>query len=276
VCSLMNTREATPESARPPYDPDFFPQLARIESKHFWFRARNRVITTLVEQITKDWVSGYRVLEVGCGTGNVLRALEQACPRGVVVGMDLFAEGLGIARKRTSCALVQGDLERPAFGVKFDLVGAFDVVEHLSDDLSVLRSLHSLLKPQGVLLLTVPAHQSLWSYFDEAAHHCRRYEPDDLCRKLNQSGYEIEFLSQFMASTYPLLWLVRRMGSLNRGTRRSRSADDDLARSLGEMRIVPVVNGLLTFVLMQEARLIKSRTALPFGSSLIVAARRAQ
>jgi len=265
-----------PRSACRSYDPEFFSRLATIESKHFWFRTRNRVIATLTKQMTKDWANGYRVLEVGCGTGNVLHALEQACSRGVVVGMDLFAEGLAVARTRTSCPLVQGNLEQPGFGVRFDLIGAFDVVEHLSDDLQVFRSLHSMLKPGGVLLLTVPAHQALWSYFDEVSHHYRRYEPDGLRRKLNQTGYEIEFLSEFMASIYPLLWLVRRVRSLHRRTRNSHTADSDFALTLEELRIVPVVNELLTFVLMQEARLIKSRVVLPFGTSLIVAARRMQ
>ena len=264
------------DNPRQSYDPDFFSELARIESEHFWFRTRNQVIATLVEQTTRNWADGYRVLEVGCGTGNVLQALERACPRGIVVGMDLFAEGLAFARKRTSCPLVRGDLERPGFGVQFDLIGAFDVVEHLSDDLRVFRSLHSMLKPDGVLLLTVPAHQSLWSYFDEVSHHCRRYEPNDLRRKLNQTGYEIEFLSEFMASIYPLLWLVRRVRSFRRRTRNLKSAEADLALTLEELRIVPIVNGLLTFLLTQEARLIKSRFVLPFGTSLAVAARRMQ
>jgi len=274
VCSLMNTPDATQQSPHQSYDPEFFSQLANIETKHFWFRTRNRVIATLTEQITKDWVDGYRVLEVGCGTGNVLRALEQACPRGKVVGMDLFAEGLAFARTRTSCPLVQGNLEQPAFDVQFDLIGAFDVVEHLSDDLQVFRSLHSMLRPGGALLLTVPAHQSLWSYFDEVSHHCRRYEPADLRRKLNDAGYEIEFLSQFMASIYPLVWFSRRIKSSRRRARNPDSADMDRTLTLEELRIVPIVNGLLTFVLMQEARLIRSRIVLPFGSSLIVAARR--
>lgn len=268
--------EATKKNGDPPFDPEFFEQLASIESKHFWFRTRNHVIATLTEQITKKWSDGYRVLEIGCGTGNVLRALEQACPRGRVLGMDLFAEGLAYARTRTSCPLVQANLEQPALGVKFDLIGAFDVVEHLSDDLQVFRSLHSMLKPGGVLLLTVPARQSLWSYFDEVAHHCRRYEPADLRRKLIQSGYEIEFFSQFMATIYPLMWLARRMRSSRRQNRNSNSAGADRALALEELRIIPGLNGLLTFMLMQEAKLIRSRIALPFGTSLIVAARRMQ
>src|SRR5260370_36341315 len=138
----MNTQEATQASAGQPYDPDFFPELAKIESKHFWFRTRNQVIATLAEQVTKNLADGYRMLEVGCGTGNVLRALQQVWPRGIVVGMDLFAQGLAFARTRTSCPLVQGQLERPGFGVRFDLLGAFHVVEHLSDDLQLFRSIH--------------------------------------------------------------------------------------------------------------------------------------
>src|SRR4029077_15825212 len=148
--------------------------------------------------------------------------------------------------------LVQGNLEQPGFGAQFDLIGAFDVVEHLSDDLQVFRSIHSMLKPNGMLLLTVPAHQSLWSYFDEVSHHCRRYEASDLRRKLNQCGYEIEFLSQFMASTYPLLWFVRRIKSIRSRNDSSDSAERHRALSLEELRIVPVLNGLLTFVLTQE------------------------
>ena len=256
------------------YDPAFFDHLARIESRHFWFRTRNKIIATLAEQITKNFPAAYRVLEVGCGTGNVLRALQQACPRGTVTGMDLYAEGLRFARTRTSCPLVQGNLEQPGFGVQFDLIGAFDVVEHLSDDTRVFRSIHSMLKPNGVLLLTVPAHQSLWSYFDEVSHHCRRYEPADLRHKLELSGYEIEFLSQFMTSIYPLLYLVRRIGSVRRRSCRLNSAKSDRDLSMKELRIVPVVNGILAFVLNQETKLIKRRRVLPFGTSIIVAARR--
>ena len=267
-------RQETQASARQPYDPSFFPELAKIESEHFWFRTRNQVITTLAEQIAEILPDGFRVLEVGCGTGNVLRALQQACPRGIVVGMDLFAEGLAIARTRTSCPLVQGNLEQPAFGVQFDVIGAFDVVEHLSNDLQVFRSIHSMLKPGGILLLTVPAHQSLWSYFDEVSHHCRRYEPVELRTKLTQTGYEIAFLSEFMASIYPLMWFVRRIKSKWRRDN-SKSGASELELSIEELRIVPVVNGLLTFLLKQEARLIKSRRVLPFGTSIIVAARRA-
>lgn len=256
------------------YDPGFFSKLARVEDEHFWFRTRNLVISTLAKQLTQEWTAGYRVLEVGCGTGNVLRELERTCADGVVVGMDLFAEGLAFARRRTHCALVQADLEQPGFGLPFDLIGAFDVIEHLPDDRRILRCIHTMLRPGGKLLLTVPAHGSLWSYFDEVSHHCRRYEPDDLRSKLEESGYEVEYLSEFMTSIFPLMWLVRRLRPLRRKGLESNSREGDLDLTLQELRIVPVVNEFLSFVLRLEAKLIARRHVLPFGASLAAIARR--
>lgn len=256
------------------YDPDFFAKLAEVEQRHFWFRGRNRLIAGLLRQLTVGWADGYRVLEVGCGTGNVLEALEKACTGGVIVGTDLYEEGLAFARKRTQCALVQADLERPAFRVSFDVVGAFDVVEHLPDDAKIFRLLGAMLKPNGILLITVPAYRSLWSYFDEVAHHCRRYETSDLRERLTEAGLQVEFLSPFMASIFPLIWLVRRTrsGRTKRSTRSGMKSDMEL--TLEEMRIVPGVNELLNLVLMFEAKLIQWRVKLPFGSSLIAVARR--
>ena len=72
------------------YDPGYFSALFAIEDRHFWFRARNRTLFMLASQIVAEKPDGYRVLEVGCGTGNVLRTLRAACPNGVVVGLDLF------------------------------------------------------------------------------------------------------------------------------------------------------------------------------------------
>jgi SAM-dependent methyltransferase len=271
-CLNSAVREAM--STHESYDPKFFSKLVQIEDEHFWFCARNRIIATLAGQVTQNWSAGYRVLEVGCGTGNVLRTLEEACAAGKVVGMDLFAEGLAFARMRTRCPLVQGSVEQPGFGVQFDLIGAFDVIEHLPDDRRILACIHSMLKPNGVLLLTVPARRALWSYFDEVSHHCRRYEVHDLREKLEDAGYQVEYLSEFMASIYPLVWLVRQIGSWKRRTLTAKSAKGDIALVLQELRIVPVLNGVLEFVLRQEARLIKSRCVLPFGASLVAAARR--
>lgn len=247
------------------YDPEFFSLLYAVEDRHFWFKARNRIIARLVQNITRPLPDGFRVLEVGCGTGNVLRFLEKACPRGRVIGMDLFLDGLRYARRRTGTPLVQGDMHQPPFRAQFNLIGLFDVLEHLPDDVHVLRDLYAMLAPGGALLITVPAHMALWSYFDEAAHHQRRYSVPDLREKLKQTGYKVAYLSQYMASLYPMVWLGRRLAGRNKAQKA-----ENLAAQ--ELKITPGLNEILTAVLYAEGELVTRRVPLPMGTSLIALA----
>jgi SAM-dependent methyltransferase len=251
------------------YDPAHFASLFPVEDRHFWFRARNQVISAVAMQAVEQLSPGYRVLELGCGNGNVLRFLERACPTGILVGMDLYAEGLRFARSRTSCHLVQGDVSRSPFGKPFQVIGMFDVLEHISDDRRILRNVWKLLDDRGILLLTVPAHASLWSYFDESGGHCRRYELDELRSKLEEADYQIEYLTQYMSSIYPMMWLSRRIRSrVMTGTDRSKKLLQD------ELRIVPVLNEILSFFLSSESKWLAKRRQLPFGTSLLAVARK--
>src|SRR5262249_32278194 len=133
-----------------------------------------------------------------------------------------------------------------------------------------LVSLWQLLAPGGTLLLTVPAHQSLWSYFDEAAHHCRRYSGDEIRRKLTAAGFEGEFQSQFMACIFPLVWFLRKISRL---LPQSDFRDAKMLAS-DEFRLVPVINGILTALLTLEAAWVTRSHKLPIGTSLLVIARR--
>jgi len=255
------------------YDPAYFRTAAEIEDRHFWYRSRGQVIARVAGQVAAGLGSRCRMLEVGCGTGSVLRLLEQACPHAIVVGVDLFGEGLQFARQRTTCPLVQGDIAALPFATQFHLIGLFDVLEHLSDDLQVLRNLHDRLAPGGALLLTVPAHPWLWSYFDVASRHCRRYGPAELEKKLKATGYRVEYLTQFMASLLPILWLVRRLA----GWLEPNRADDAVsAQQLAarEFRIIPVINELMGWLLSLELRWIAGRRRLPVGTSLLAIARK--
>jgi SAM-dependent methyltransferase len=254
------------------YDPFFFDRLAAIEDRHFWFCARDRVIFELANRIASRMEPGHLVLEVGCGTGNVLRALVKAFPHGKVVGLDLWFHGLCHAQKRFGGLLVQGDARSFPFRKQFDLIGAFDVIEHIPEDVETLIALRRLLTPNGELMLTVPAHQYLWSYFDEAAFHCRRYSAEELRVKLNEAGFTVEFLSQYMFTIWPLVWAFRKLS----GIFKPRQPNGARALSEKEFRIVPVVNGLLKFLLGLEARWLAAGRTLPLGTSLIAVARPAK
>ena len=204
-----------PAPAWAEYDPGLFPTLRSAQDRHFWFLHRNAVIARQLRAMCRQWDERSRVLEVGCGTGNTLRVLERECQPATVIGLDCHAEGLEIARKVVDCQLVEGDIRDIPLPGSFDLIAAFDVIEHLPDDRDVLASLRARLNGAGgKLLLTVPAYHCLWSYFDEAACHCRRYTARSLRTVLEQAGYRVESCSYFMAPIFPAVWLARRLAAI--------------------------------------------------------------
>lgn len=250
--------------------PDFAPQLFAAEDRHFWFKARNTVIGCVIQQLAANLKPSFRVLEVGCGNGNVLRVLQQICSRGEVIGMDFVKEKLHFARQRTECTLRHGDLYRlPTEGDRpFDLVGLFDVLEHLPDERGALLALSRALAPGGRLVLTVPAHQALWSYADTHAGHYRRYCVPQLEEVLAKCGLRVEYCTQFMSVLFPLMWLGRRLGA-PRHQSGPQAERDSFQR---ELRVVPIVNSLLTRLLELEVPLIARRRRLPLGTSLLAIA----
>ena len=97
------------------YDETYFEKLYQVEDRHFWFRTRQAIVAALCRDLTANLPKGYRVMEIGCGTGHLLKTLEDTCPNGQVFGLDLFWEGLAFAQQRTSASLVQGRGGKNAF-----------------------------------------------------------------------------------------------------------------------------------------------------------------
>jgi SAM-dependent methyltransferase len=252
------------------YDPQFFAKIAAVEDRHFWFRARNRIIAAAVRSVVAELQPGYRVLEVGCGTGGVLRQLAEVCRGGEVMGMDLYPEAAAFARWRVSCPVTRGDVLNPPPLGEFDVVGVFDVLEHLPDDCSILRGLNRMLRPGEALLITVPAHMSLWSYFDVSSRHCRRYARNELAGRLRETGFRVEYLTEFMAIIFPLVWLGRRL----KGGRHTVDRKAATVKTADELKITPGVNSVLEFILSKEAHAVARRWRLPFGTSLLAIARK--
>jgi SAM-dependent methyltransferase len=253
------------------YDPVFFKRLALIEDKHFWFHTRNDIIKLLIEQMVGKFPKGYRVLEIGCGTGNVLRVLSKACSQGMVIGTDLYFEGLKFARSRLTCPLIQADLSTLPFQSKFDLIGLFDVLEHISNDKQALMNLSNRINPGGVLFITVPAHPSLWSYSDDGARHYRRYSAAELETKLRSAGFEIDYLTQYMATTFLLVWIARKFRGLMNGNK-PYSYKEATRLTMSEFKVTPIINPILYTFLKFESWIVSRRFKLPFGTSLLALA----
>jgi SAM-dependent methyltransferase len=264
-----NMSETPCEADSGGYDPQFFARIAAVEDRHFWFRARNRVIAAAVGSLVRILSPGYRVLEVGCGTGGVLRMLSEVCQTGEVIGCDLYPEAVEFARKKSGCCVHTDDIMNPSKDMgRFDLVCFFDVLEHLPDESQTLKALRSFLKADGRLIVTVPAHSSLWSYFDVAACHCRRYEPEQLIQVLQENGFEIEYQTEFMSLLFPIIWTSRRMAGIGLPGSRATAAN----KAASELKVVPVLNDILKMVLAWEPSLIRRRMKLPIGSSLLAIA----
>lgn len=247
------------------YDPRFLEEIARVEECHFWFTARNNIICKALAPLISALPARSRILEVGCGTGALLSKLSQLCQNGEVVGMDLYSEAAVLARKRTGCRVVAGDILNPPELGLFDVIGAFDVIEHLDDPGVALNGLMKFLKPEGRIVLTVPAHMSLWGHFDEAACHRHRYNEKDLISTLRSVQLQPIYISQFMMSIVPLIWLMRRFFV--------RKKAHALEQVKSELKLIPIVNRILFTLLELEKHWIGRHRKLPFGSSIIAIAK---
>jgi SAM-dependent methyltransferase len=175
----------------------------RAEDEHWWFRARRRILATVLE--AEFLAGGLTIADVGCGTGGMIALLSRF---GEVTGVDEAAE----AREYCARRGLQGILtleEWMRTPGRYDLVTVFDVVEHVEDDVSFLRKLRSRLNPQGRILVTVPAYPFLWSTFDEMNHHKRRYSRGRLRSGLVQAGFAVERCTHFNTLLFPAVALVR-------------------------------------------------------------------
>lgn len=241
------------------YDAEGLDRIARVEGRHFWFRARLRVITRLFRQHVEKKA---HVIEVGAGTGGVALALQEQGYR-VAVG-ELHLNGLRYARETGLQEAYQFDLMAPPFREHFDAVGMFDVLEHMPDDRGALRSVRRMLRDGGKLVVTVPAYPTLWSQSDRRARHKRRYGPTELKRLAEASGFRVLALRGFFVTLLPML-VVRALLFPDRA-----SADQPGAAVSG-LTILPVVNELILGLLYLEGCIL-SVTGGRIGASLAMVA----
>jgi SAM-dependent methyltransferase len=237
-------------------------RLARYEDWYWWHRARRSIIEVLLRQAVTG--TSNRVLDVGAGTGATSLALRRF---GTVLGIDLSPEAMQIARDR-GLAVARMDATNLALpDASFDVVVALDVLEHLDDDVACVRELVRVLRPGGVLLVTVPAYNWLWSSHDVANRHLRRYRRHSLRRVLQQGDLDIEVCSYVMLSMLLPAAAYRLLERLP-GRRRP-----DEEAEVHFTPVPPLLNSLLAHVASWGGHLA-GRVWLPFGLSIAAVARR--
>lgn len=242
------------------FDPADFQMLSVLEKKHFWFLSRNNLIGWAINHYFSRARSFF---EVGCGTGFVLSTIRRKFPALTISGSDIYSAALTYSRREAAnINLFQMNASCIPFEDEFDVVGAFDVIEHVEDDTVVLSQIFKSLKNRGGIILTVPQHPFLWGKDDENACHKRRYTKGNLVAKVVQAGFTIERVSSFVSLLFPLLWFSRRK------TRNSIETFDPLA----ELKIGTFLNFSLKIVMNIERVLIQLGISFPFGGSLLLIA----
>jgi len=243
------------------YDPKHFRTLVALEDNSFWFQARNRII---LWSLSRFFPAVRSLLEIGVGTGFVMRELRRSFPQTRMWASDIHIEGLQFAAERVagSVDLLQMDARQIPFRSEFDVVCLFDVLEHIQDDEGVLKELSCVLKPGGGLLLTVPQHMFLWGPFDEGGFHKRRYGTNELERKVKAAGFDVLVKSSFISFLLPVLYLSRL---------RSRwKGEYDLHE---EQNVHPTVDWVFRILLSTEFRMIQAGLRFPMGGSQLLIAR---
>lgn len=237
-------------------DRDYELQTHRAEDRHWWYRGRREVLERVVRGL--DLPPQARILDAGCGSG---RNMVEFARHGAVTGVELSEASVQLARERGAGEVVAGSvLEMPFAEGSFDLAASLDVIEHLEDDLAVLRELRRVVAPGGALLVTVPAYQWLWSGHDEVNHHFRRYTRRSLQRAGEQAGWRQVRTTYFNSLLLPAAIVLRVLDRFSRKTTES---------SL-DLWVPPApLNWLLERPLQLEAAMIGRGGRIPAGLSLL-------
>lgn len=228
-------------------------QTAKNEKTYWWYVGRNRIIAGQLNQIHNQMHAGQlKILNVGSGTGGTISVLES---HGDVINVDVSNESIRYLRKHGYSAIIFDGEALPFSDEEFDLVVAFDVLEHIEDHSKALTEWRRVLKKGGTMFLTVPAHPWLWSEFDEENNHYRRYTRKSLIDVFGNN--QIEKISYVFCLTSPLIIGFR---IIQKATKSSSS---------NFVKLPFVINEFLIFLLKIESHIL-TKVNLPFGTSLML------
>ena len=254
-------------AAHTDYPSGGFDVTAAVESTSFWCRTRNRIIGGVVERFT-DRSRTLDMLEIGCGIGGVVAELRRF-PHLRLTASEIYIQALRYARARVpGVDFIQLDATSMPFREAFDIVGAFDVLEHIDDDERVMRRVRDALRPGGLLLVTVPQHKWMWSALDDIVCHKRRYTRSELLGKLRRSRFEVLFCSSFVTTLFPAMAASRLLS-------RKRPVGDVKEAFASEVTLSPAANRACDWIMRIDESALRAGLSLPFGGSLLAVARTA-
>ncbi len=230
-------------------------------SKHHFIDVYNRRITLdyLRPALRKDSAC---YMDVGCSSGYMIEDVMAAFPEALACGCDYFPAGLKQCNRRVpKIPLFQADITRAPVGESiFDAISCLNVLEHIQDDMAALRSMREMLKPGGLLALTVPLGPNLYDMFDEIHYHVRRYTLDEMREKLRSAGFEVRFSNAIGVMIYPAFYLTKKLNRLRYGKLSFAEKQKKAFRQIETTKRSALMDGLCSFEYSLGAKL-----SYPFG-----------
>lgn len=242
---------------------DLFEEMYQLEEKYWWHVAKRRLVQGLLKARLSDYKNKV-YLDVGCGTGKMLEEMSKWRDWKKTIGLDGSDEALRFCKKRQIAETKKADFEKklPLDENSVDVITSLDVVEHINGDEKLLKEFWRVVKPNGYVVVTVPAYEWLWTYWDDILGHKRRYELIQLKKKVEKSGLEVEKISYFYGFLLPIAVFFRMLKSLMN----KKSASDFIT-------LPDALNNFLLKIIGIENTLIQ-KVNLPFGLSLVCIARK--
>ncbi|MCW1969325.1 MAG: class I SAM-dependent methyltransferase [Anaerolineae bacterium] len=239
-------------------NPIEYERMYRVEDAHWWYAGMRDIASAFLPALAQPC----KILDAGCGTGRNLQMLDHN-----VTGIDYSRLALQFAKQRQPGKLANADvLHLPFAPATFDLVTSFEVLYHaaVADDVAALREFARVLKPNGHVLLRLPAHRWLTSHHDRAVHTARRYTRRELRQKLQTAGFRVKRLSYVNVLLFPLAVIKRFAEPLLPA-----SADDSDLEIKSQ-----AANRLMHSILATEARLLRHFDCPIYGLSVMALAQK--
>jgi len=247
------------------YPDDGFDVTDEYAETSFWVSARTRMFKGLVK---KNLPASQRAkfLEIGCGTGDFIKHLRDDTKL-EITGSEVYLKGLIYAKKnQPDVEFIQFDVTKGQIGREFDMIVAFDVIEHIDEDMAALSNINRMLGDNGVAIISVPQHMFLWGPLDEIVKHKRRYSRSELKRKMQANGFKVRYTTSFVFFLFPLM-LAARLSDKKRD-----SADSDRSALSKRVQFSPVLNRVMGLFMRVDELLVTLGISLPYGGTLIMVA----
>jgi ubiquinone/menaquinone biosynthesis C-methylase UbiE len=248
-----------PEKGR--VEQDEYALMDAVEDRMWWYRTLHRHAVAALAALPEEGA----VLDAGCGTGGFLARLRAAKPRARLYGLDYEPGAARRAAAKARAAVTAGTINALPFpDASFDAVVSLDVLCHMAvEEGAALAELRRVLKPGGLLLLNLPAHEWLRSAHDVRVHTARRYERREVAGKLARAGFAQTRPRHWNSLLLPLMFVQRRF------LKRDEAATSDV------QPFPPWLDASLFAVCQAESALMRAGLSFPLGGSVLATARRA-